>query len=109
MAVKEIFSALTEKMNQSPEGIQGFQAAYQFDLSGTESGSYQLKIEDGKAEYAEGTPFEAKCTLQLSDESFLKLVQGALNPTMAFMTGKLKIQGDLGQAMKLQSLLEKYK
>lgn len=105
MSVKNVFSSLTEKINNAPEGIAGINTVYQFDLSGD---TYQLKIENGQVEYGEGVAFDAKCTLQMSDENFLKLVEGNLNPTMAFMTGKLKISGDLGLAMKLQSILEKY-
>ncbi|MFC4768176.1 SCP2 sterol-binding domain-containing protein [Effusibacillus consociatus] len=108
MSVQEVFSTLTEKMNTVPNGIAGVNTVYQFDLSGDQGGTYQLKIEDGKAEYVQGTSFDAKCSLQMSDESFLKLMKGKLNPTMAFMTGKLKINGDVGLAMKLQSILQKY-
>ena len=42
-------------------------------------------------------------------DDFLKLAQGALDPTMAFMQGKLKVAGDMGVAMKLQSLFSKLK
>jgi putative sterol carrier protein len=41
----------------------------------------------------------------MADADFLKLVGGKLNAQMAFMTGKIKIQGDMGLAMKLQQLL----
>jgi putative sterol carrier protein len=36
---------------------------------------------------------------------FLALATGKLNPTAAFMSGKLKIKGDMGQAMRLQTIL----
>jgi len=46
----------------------------------------------------------ADCTLKLSIDNFEKMISGDLNPMMAFMTGKLKIEGDKGVAMKLSSL-----
>jgi len=49
---------------------------------------------------------EADSTLRLSLESMEKLIQGALDPTLAYMTGKLKISGSMGVAMKLASMLE---
>lgn len=49
---------------------------------------------------------EADATLRLSLESMEKLIQGALDPTLAYMTGKLKISGSMGVAMKLASMLE---
>lgn len=48
---------------------------------------------------------EADCTLSISIPDFLDLAKGNLNPMAAFMGGKLKIDGDIGAAMKLQSFL----
>ncbi len=36
---------------------------------------------------------------------FMSMIQGSLNPQMAFMTGKLRVKGDMGLALKLQSIL----
>lgn len=49
-------------------------------------------------------PLPARCTLKMSLENFGKLMRGDLNPMMAMMSGKLKIEGDKGVAMKLASL-----
>ena len=49
----------------------------------------------------------ADCTIAMSNEDFEKLSAGTLDPTMAFMQGKLKINGDMSVAMKLQPLLSK--
>lgn len=46
----------------------------------------------------------AACTIRLSLDNFEKLMSGDLNPMMAFMMGKMKIDGDKGVAMKLASL-----
>ena len=48
---------------------------------------------------------DADCTVKITQENFMALVSGDLNPMMAFMSGKIKIDGDMGVAMKLQSLL----
>ncbi len=47
---------------------------------------------------------DAPCSLKLSLENFGKLISGDLNPMMAFMGGKMKIDGDKGVAMKLAAL-----
>jgi len=47
---------------------------------------------------------DASCTIKLSLENFDKMMHGNLNPMMAFMGGKMKIDGDKGVAMKLASL-----
>ena len=46
----------------------------------------------------------AACTIKMSIDNFEKLMTGNLNPMMAFMAGKMKIDGDKGVAMKLASL-----
>ena len=43
-------------------------------------------------------------TISASQEIFQKIVAGEQNPTSAYMTGKLKLKGDMGAAMKLQKL-----
>lgn len=48
---------------------------------------------------------EADCTIRISLDNFVEMGEGELSPTMAFMMGKLKVDGDLGLAMKLQGLL----
>ncbi len=48
---------------------------------------------------------EADTTIRMSAENFEKLMSGALDPTMAFMLGKLKVEGKMGVAMKLSSWL----
>lgn len=109
MAVKEILHRLSEKINENPEGIKGLLAIYQFELSGDDGGTFQIKFEADRVEYVEGTIYDPKCTLVLSDSNFIKLVNGELNPTAAFMMGKLKVRGDISLSLKLQSILEKYR
>lgn len=52
-----------------------------------------------------GEDGEADCTISTSLENLVKLKNGELNPMMAVMSGKVKVSGDMGLAMKLQSLL----
>lgn len=48
---------------------------------------------------------EADCTIKISEENLGKLLNGKLNPMMAFTMGQVKVEGDLGVAMKLQTLM----
>jgi putative sterol carrier protein len=107
-SVEEIFQEIEKVLNANPEPIKGREIVYQFDLSGDDAGSYQLQIADGKAKVEKGTPVEAACALQMSDSNFRQFLLGNLNGTAAFMTGKLKIKGNIGEAMKLENMLRKY-
>ena len=69
---------------------------------------------DGNAIYLDGNgeqnavsmdDLEADCTITVSTEVLEKLRDGALNPMMAVMGGQIKIDGDMGLAMKVQSLM----
>ncbi|WP_232699354.1 SCP2 sterol-binding domain-containing protein [Brevibacillus daliensis] len=105
--VKQALEQLVAKINGNPEVIKGWDVIYQFDISGENGGTFQARFQDEKAEIVEGTPFEPQCTLQLSDQNFIKLINNQLNPTTAFMTGKLKVKGDVSLALKLKGLFKK--
>ena len=73
-------------------------------------GTAKFVIEDEGAVYidangARAADDEADVTLTASRETFEGLLSGDVNPTMAFMTGKLKIDGSMGLAMKLAAVL----
>ncbi len=82
----------------------GFDKKVKFDF-----GSVGKLLIDGAAGKASNEDGAADATVTVAFDDFLKLAQGALDPTMAFMQGKLKVAGDMGVAMKLQSLFSKLK
>ncbi|HEX7007310.1 MAG TPA: SCP2 sterol-binding domain-containing protein [Alphaproteobacteria bacterium] len=48
---------------------------------------------------------DADCTIRVTLENFSKMLQGDLDSTLAYMTGRLKVEGNMGVAMKLSSVL----
>jgi putative sterol carrier protein len=107
MASREEVAGVFPEMVQrfDPKKAEGLNASIQFDLSGDNGGSYWLRIADGKMESGEGKADDAKMTLKASADDFINMMAGKLNPMQAFMTGKIKIQGDTGLAMKLMPLM----
>jgi putative sterol carrier protein len=75
--------------------------SYLFDIEG--AGQWLVAVNDGNVTVTEGGG-EADTTIQASEETMMAVVRGEQNPTAAYMTGKLKIKGDMGAAMKLQKL-----
>jgi putative sterol carrier protein len=75
--------------------------SYVFDIDG--AGAWTVKVTDGAVDVAEGAG-DGDCTISTSEENFLKMIRGEQNPTTAYMTGKLKVKGDMSAAMKLQKL-----
>ena len=98
-SVKEFFEGLESQADASKTA--GMNNSYVFDIEG--AGQWTVRVEDGKVSVAEGAG-EADATISASEETFERIVAGEQNPTTAYMTGKLKIKGDMGAAMKLQKL-----
>jgi len=107
-SVREVWQEIEKVMKEWPEPIQGMNTVYQYDITGDDSGTFQLLISNGTARVVEGTEATPDCTLTLSDKNFKKMIMGKLNGTAAFMTGKLKIQGSMGLALKLEGILNEY-
>ena len=100
--VKKTFEEMGKRFQESDLG--NLTATYLFKL-GDEGGEWTVKFVDGKGEVAEGAPEQADCTVTVSAENFLKIVRKEANAQMMFMTGKLKVAGNMGLAMKLQKVL----
>jgi putative sterol carrier protein len=90
-SVQEFFASLGSRADQSKTA--GMTNSYVFDIEGA-GGS--VKVSEGAG--------DADATISASQETFQKIIAGEQNPTSAYMTGKLKVKGDMGAAMKLQKL-----
>lgn len=104
--LKEIFSALQHKLDDNAGKLEGINATYLFDLS--ENGvahQYNIAVADGVARVNQGGIDNPSLTVYMDTGDFVAVANGQLNPMTAFMGGKLKIQGDMMLAMKLQTLL----
>jgi putative sterol carrier protein len=97
--VQEFFETLPERV--PADRIAGMNQTYAFDIEG--AGMWTVAIADGSVQVTDGAG-EADATFSASEETFARVVAGELNPTTAYMTGKLKIKGDMGAAMKLQKI-----
>ena len=96
---QEFFETLPTRV--TPDRIEGMNNTYVFDIDG--AGTWTVKVADGAITVAEGAS-DADCTFSATEETFEKIASGEQNATTAYMTGKLKIKGDMGAAMKLQKI-----
>jgi len=99
VAAKDFFDSLESRADTSKTA--GMNNSYLFDIEG--EGQWLVSVIDGKVNVAEGGG-DADATIVTTAEVFDKIVAGEQNPTTAYMTGKLKIKGDMGAAMKLQKI-----
>ena len=99
MDAREFFDTLPSRID--PSRTAGVNKSYVFDIEG--AGVWKVDVTDAGVEVTEGGG-DADVTIHASEETFRAIAEGKQNPTTAFMTGKLKIDGDMSAAMKLQNL-----
>ena len=97
---REFFETLGSRVD--PAKAAGLTATYRFEIEG--AGTWTVDVDDGRVSVSENGATDADCTISTSSETFMKIAGGEQNPTAAYMSGKLKVKGDMGQAMKLQKL-----
>ncbi len=100
-----IVNKIAKNLEEHPEKVAGLQAVYLFDITGDDGGKWTLTCDGSTGTIAEGVEGEPQCTITMGDADFVEMITGDLNPQMAFMTGKLKVQGDIGLALKIQAIL----
>lgn len=105
MAIAEWVETLRANIAQHPDKVAGIEGTFQFILTGEEGGAFYARAAGGQVEVAEGQAPDPSVTITMSAGDFADLMAGRLNPMTAFMSGRLKLQGDIGLALRLQSLL----
>lgn len=98
MSLQELTNRIKEKVGTN----SGLDATVKFDLGGD-----GVIFVDGKSSpnAVSNDDKDADCTITMTLENFLKLIAGDLDPTTAYMFGKLKIAGSMGVAMKLSKVI----
>jgi len=86
---------------------KGMNSVIQFNLSGDGGGEWYVAIANDACEVGEGTHASPNMTMTMTAADYVDMITGKLNGQMAFMSGKLKIAGDMGLAMKMQSLFKR--
>lgn len=103
-AVEKTFRIVKDSL--SDDIVKATQAIYLFELSGEDGGTWflDLKSKGGNVGYGEPSD-QADVVMSMSTDDFVKMFSGKLKPTMAFMSGKLKIKGNMALAIKLEKLM----
>ena len=102
-SIDGFFSEIAEGID--PEKIKGLNATYQWKITGDGGGNWFAVIGDGAVEVNAGESKDPNVTITVSAGNWLDIVNGNLNPQMAFVSGKVQIEGDMMLAMKLQNFI----
>ncbi|HLQ96687.1 MAG TPA: SCP2 sterol-binding domain-containing protein [Pseudogracilibacillus sp.] len=108
LTLGEIWQEIEKKAHKHASAVENLDAVYEVNITGEETGTYTVILQNGTTSIKEGTTDKPDCVLTLGFKQFKKLLQGKLNAKAAVMTGKLKIKGNIGLALKLESILKQY-
>jgi putative sterol carrier protein len=102
----QVFAGMSASF--SPQKAAGQQATVQYELDTPEGPRpYAMRIADGQCQVERGTAESPRVTIKMGVGDFVRLITGKLNGMQAFMTGKLKVSGDLFFAQTFQSWFER--
>jgi putative sterol carrier protein len=101
---KELIERIGAKISKDPSVAANFGAIYKFVLEGADGGTWVVNLKDAAgAQEGDGA---ADCTISLSGQDFVDLVEGRANGQQLYFQGRLRIDGNLGLALKLQNLAD---
>jgi len=101
-SIQEIFENMDEGFE--PDKAEGVNAIFQFNMTGENGGQYWVKVADQQVDVREGEHEDPTMILTAAADDYIAVVNGDLNPMMAFMQGKIKVKGEMALALKLQAM-----
>jgi len=105
--VGQIFSELQKRIKENPSLVKQIGGAFIFVISGPEEGTWVANLQEGGGSVSKGKPDKnppGSCQITVAGDDFVQLMTGKLDPMSAFTQGKVKVEGNIGLAMKLQTL-----
>ncbi len=102
---QEYFAAMPAAFQ--PDRAAKLRATYQFELSGEGGGTWFVRIHEGTLEIGQGAVDGPDVTIRAAAKDYVAIAEGRMNPMLAMATGKFKIKGNMGHAMKLQTVFKR--
>lgn len=102
MTISELFELMPSRLNA--EAASGMTKTIQWNITGEENGVWAFQIDNGAGRTIPGGIENPDITFTVSEKNWLAIAEGRLDSMKAFMTGKLKVKGDMTIAVKLPQL-----
>jgi putative sterol carrier protein len=100
---KELMQIAQKKIQENKEQAAVLDTVYKFVLSGDDGGTFVINLADNPG-VTEGDG-AANCTIKMAAKDFAKMVAKRSDPRSFFFLGKLRVEGDMGLALKLKKFL----
>ncbi len=105
MTYEELVKKVKDIAEEADAGnIQGH-VAFQFNIEGEAAGAFYLEVKDGKADVQPYEYHDRDVLITCSAKTLLEIVEGRLDPVLAFTIQKIKVEGDLGKALLLKEVV----
>lgn len=106
MTYESVVQAARKKfLNTDVSSVQGT-LAFQINLIGKVEGIFYIEIKDGRVHVEPYEYYDRNAILTMNATNFMKLINGKLDPVIAFTTGKLKVDGDVNAALEIAKFLK---
>lgn len=109
MTYSEYFASVKTKFMGADVSDIREHLAYQFNVLGEASGVFYVEIKDGQLYIEPYEYFDRDAMFTATPEIFNDVMDGKLDPVEAFTTQKLKVEGDLGKALRINDLIQRRK
>ena len=101
----DFIMSFKDKILNDPERLEQLNGSYQLDLSEDGGSIWYLKVLDGLYDFGEGELKNAGCTVKIGLQNLLAILEGRMNPMTAYVTGKIKMSGDVNIIQKFRKIL----
>ena len=81
--------------------------AFQFNITGEGAGAFYLEIDNGEVKVEPYEYYDRDVLITSSADNIIEMMNGKLDPVLAFTIGKIKVEGDLGKALILKDAIKK--
>jgi putative sterol carrier protein len=99
----ELFESLPERFRAERAG--DLDATYAFELTGPAGGSWTVRVAEGAIAVETGSAADADVTVGASDADWMAIVEGRMDPQLAYLTKKLRVSGNLQLALRLREVV----
>ncbi len=107
MTYESVVEAAREKFSEvNVSSVQGT-LAFQINIEGrTANGIFYIEIKDGQVHVEPYEYYDRNAIIHINATNFIKLINGKLDPVIAFTTGKIKVDGDINAALEMIKFLK---
>lgn len=106
MTYESVVQTARKKLyNADVSSVQGT-LAFQINLIGKVEGIFYIEIKDGEVHVEPYEYYDRNAILTINATNFIKLINGKLDPVIAFTTGKLKVDGDINAALEIVKFIK---